>query len=150
MKKKKRLIPPSRCSGRLGIATLETSLISIFGGSVTLAEKLEVVYGYLCGELLGAVLARIGTGAEAAFYVELGAFADELFCYVCRLPPGYDVVPFSVLAKLSAAIAVALGCGEGECCDFSAGAICAVSIKVTYFGVSTNVTDKHYFVQTHI
>ena len=118
-----------------------SAIVALFGSAVALAKELQVIDCDFSSVLLYTILSGIGTGTKTAFDVELGAFADEFFGYVGLLPPGHDVVPLGVFAELTAAVAVALGGGKGKCCDFSAGAICAVSIKVTYFGVSANVTD---------
>ena len=75
---------------------------------------------------------------------------DEFFCKVCGIAPGDDVVPFCIFSGLSAAISVSLSGSKCERGYFAAGATSGISIKVTYIRVSSNVTDKHYFIQTHI
>ena len=110
--------------------------------SVSAAEQLHVVGDYFGHELLLALLVVVGPGADASFYVDLAALADELLREVCELPPKDEVVPLGVFAQLSAAVAVAVCGGKGECGYFSAlSALGGSLIKVTYFRVSSNVTD---------
>ena len=136
----------------LGIATLRSGscggVAVLRAFAVAAAEELDVVCDYFCHELLEPLLVCVGTGADMTLYINLAAFADIALCKVSELAPQNEVVPLGVFSEFAGAVAVAVCGGKGECGDLCAlaGLGCAL-IKVTYFRVSTNVTDKEYFVQ---
>ena len=133
--------------GRLALRCRSLILALSAFGVIPLAEELEVVDADFGGVALVACLVGPGPGAQAAFYIELCAFADESLGHVSRVSPGYDVVPFGVFAEFSVAIPEPFGGCEGESGDFCSLSILLISFEVTYFRVSTNVTDEHYFVE---
>ncbi len=81
-------------------------------------------------------------------HVNLGSLVYVFFRDICGISPGDDVVPFRIFTEFTVSVPVSLRSGEGEggdLCALAAGHV--VSIKITYFGISSNVTDKHYFVE---
>ena len=149
----------ARSAGRLGTglavagaliaARLGTCIWTAWlGGVGALAEKLHVVHLDFGGEALVAGLVRPLAGAEFALDINLGAFADEAFGYVGIVAPGDDVMPFSVFAELAVAVAIAFGGGQAEGSHLGiALRALGIGIKVTDFGVVSNVTDEHDFVE---
>ena len=80
--------------------------------------------------------------------IDLAALADILFGKVGELPPCHDVVPLGILPELAVAVAVAVSGGKGKGGYFGALAALGGSlVEVTYFRVSSNVTDKQDFIQ---
>ena len=131
------------------LLTLVAALAALRGVG-TLAEELDVVGLDFGSKALVAGLVRPLTGAEFSFDVDLTSLVDELFHEVRIAAPGDDVVPFGVLAGFAVAVAVAFGGGQAEGCHLgiALGAL-GIGIKVTDFGVVSNVTDQHDFVECH-
>ena len=117
--------------------------------AVTAAKKLHLVSYDFRGVTLAPVLVRPLTGTDTAFDIQLRPFVDILLGYVRETSPNDDVVPFGVFTLLAAAVCETLGSGKRECGNLGSVAL-GISFKVTYFGVFSNVTDQHYFIQTHI
>ncbi len=112
------------------------------------AQELEGVGHHLGGVAFVPGLIRPLAGAELTFDIELRAFVYEFFHDICVAAPDYDVVPFCVFPLLSVAVTVPFRCGQTERGHLHIGiGILGIGFKVTYFGVISNVTDKHYFVQ---
>ena len=128
------------------LARLRGSILTIR----TAAEQLDVVRHYLGSVLLDSRLVGVRTGAETALHEDLRSFMYEFFCKVCGIAPSNDVVPFRILSSLTAAISVPFSGCKRKSCDFASSSAALVSIKVTYIRVSSNVTDQHNFIQTHI
>ena len=112
------------------------------------SQELEGVGHHLGGVAFVSGLIRPLAGAELTFDIELRAFVYEFFHDICVAAPDYDVVPFCVFPLLSVAVTVPFRCGQTERGHLHIGiGILGIGFKVTYFGVISNVTDKHYFVQ---
>jgi hypothetical protein len=146
----RRLVASRRGGG--AIAALAVATLRGNGGgriyfSIAAAEELDVVCNYLGHVFLLALLVVVLAGADVALYINLAALADEALSEVCELAPQDEVVPLGVLAELAVAVAETVcGC-EGECGYFGALAALGGSlVEVTYFRVSSNVTDKKDFV----
>ena len=142
-------------SCRLGVATLGCGLgrgaVALLRGVLTVrafAKELDVVHDNFCGVTVCAGLVCPLAGTEAALNKALAAFVNEFLCKVCGVPPCYDAVPFRVFLPVAATVCVAFCRCKTECGDFGVGtAALGIVLKVTYFGVISNVTDQHYFVQ---
>ena len=133
----------------LGLALVLWLIATSLCRSVTIpsTEKLDVVNGDLSGVFLHPLGVCVRSGPQASLDEDLGAFPYEFFSDVSGLSPGNDVVPFSVLPLFSVAVPVSFGRGKSECGHFGSLACLAVSVEVTYFRISSNVTDQHYFVE---
>ena len=113
---------------------------------LTAAEKLEIVSIDFGSIFLDTLLVGIAPCTQATLNIKLGSLFHESLNHIGCLPPGNYVVPFGVFAQLSVAIPVTFCRSECKRGDLSAAAL-AVSFEVTYFWVSSDVTDKHYFVK---
>ncbi len=137
-----------------GVAALGAALPVISAlalrGVGTLAQELEVVHLDFGSEALIASLVGPLAGADLAFDEDLTALVDEFFDEVGVATPGDDVVPFRVLAGFAVAVAIAFRGGEteGGYLGVALGAL-GIGIEVTDFGVISNVTDQHDFVECH-
>lgn len=158
-----RLVSRGCRAGLLGVAALRLAVtllwstglgITLLGSTGlgglavrTFAKELDVVHYHLRGVTVGSGLVCPLTGAEAAFNEHLTAFVDKLFCEIGRSSPCHNAVPFSVFLPVAAAVCVTLSCGKAEGCNLGVGTgILGIVLKVTYFGIIANVTDKHNFV----
>ena len=113
---------------------------------LTAAEKLEIVSIDFGSIFLDTLLVGIAPCTQATLNIKLGSLFHESLNHIGCLPPGNYVVPFGIFAQLSVAIPVTFCRSECKRGDLSAAAL-AVSFEVTYFWVSSDVTDKHYFVK---
>ena len=135
------------------LAALPIRLARLRGSILTIrtaAEQLDIVRHHFGSVLLDSRLVGVRTGAETALHEDLRSFMYEFFCKVCGIAPSHDVVPFRILSSLTAAISVPFSGCKRKSCDFASSSAALVSIKVTYIRVSSNVTDQHNFIQTHI
>ncbi len=143
------LVSASLCRSLVGGTGL--SLISALGGNTlafAAAEQLHIVGHYFGHILFLPLLIVVGAGAYMAFYIYLATLAYEFFRQVRKLSPEHEIVPLGILPELSVAVAVAVGRCKCEGCDFCILArLGGTLIKVTYFRVSANVTDKQNFIQ---
>lgn len=78
------------------------------------AKELQVIGHYFCCEALVAALVCPLAGAEFAFNVDLAAFVDEFFHYVCIVAPHHNAVPFGVFSEFAASVSVSFCCCEAE------------------------------------
>ncbi len=115
-----------------------------------LAKKLDSICNYFCGETFGACLICPLTGTELALNIDLTAFVNELFCKIGIAAPCNNAVPLCVFTEFSVTVTEALCGSQAEGCNLCVGCgILGIGFKVTDFGIISNVTDKHYFVQCH-
>ncbi len=115
-----------------------------------LAKKLNGISNYLCSVALCTGLVCPLTGAEFAFNIHLTAFVDVFFHDIGIIAPYNYTMPLSVFTQFSVTVTEALCGGKAEGCNLCVGCrILGIGFKVTDFGIISNVTDKHNFVQCH-
>ena len=138
------------CSGcTLLISGLLVGLLLAVCGVGATSEQLKRIDGDFGSVSLGTGLIGIGACAKTSFDIELSSFPNEFLGHVGILPPGYDIVPFSVFAGFSVTVTVFFGRCKSKGCNFCRLPSLGISIKVTYFGVTANVTDQNNFVYRH-
>ena len=135
-------------SGGRCIATLVCTLLLV--SFRAFAKKLDSISNYLCGVALCTSLICPLPGAEFAFNEYLAAFVDVFFHYIGIIAPHNYVVPLRVFTEFTVAVTEAFCGGKTEGSNLCVGCgILGIGFKVTDFGVISNVTDKHNFVQCH-
>ena len=105
------------------------------------SEKLDGIRLNLGGVFLHTALVLIAAGAKTALDINLGSLVDKPLSHIGVCPPSDDVVPFGVLPEFTAAVLESFGGCKRK------GGNLHISFEVTYFRISANVTDQHYFVK---